>query len=479
MNALANPRLAILWISVGIIALGMLLGGRWAEQRLYDEAFAKATQEAQLANDTFVEHTHQVMREIDTSLRAVREYYQRSGSVTETERFIARLQLDKNLIEDVFLIDAEGQIVIPAADRAKGLSALSRDYFLAQQDATDDRPFLSPVSRGRVTGKNQFRLSRRLTSADGGFAGVVMIPVEPSAFSQHFKPFLTTSDSAAALLGTHDQLLRARTPEPNDAAWQKPVQSKLWAALEKAPSGQFLSSGAVDAVERRAFFKKVGDYPLVMVTGFTDGDVQRKLARQMQLLHVVGGAILLVIAILATSITLIHGQREAMRRLATTDALTGLNNRRHLIDSGEAEFARAERYGHPLALMMIDIDHFKTINDTWGHPTGDRTLVTLSATLRDILRTQDIVGRFGGEEFLVILPATEREGARALAERIRRQIDEHVSVQTEGDTSIWFNISVGIAAFSAEDASFAHLLSRADRALYAAKAGGRNRVESD
>ncbi len=478
MNLFAYPRLMVLWIAVGTMAVGMLFGGLQARQRLYDEAFAATTQEALLANTTLVEHTEQILREVDTVLRAVREYYQRSGSIEDTERFIARLHLDGKLIETVFLIDASGQILIPAADRAKNLSTLTRDYFVAQQDDVSDRLYLSPVSRGQVTGKHQFRLSRRLLSADGSFTGVVMIPLEPTAFTRHFQRFLSSSDSAVGLLGTNDQMFRARAPEPSEATWQKPIQSPLWSMLEKAPSGEFFSSGSIDSIQRRSFYRTVGEHPLVLITGFTDRDVQRNITRQLLPLYAIGGAILLIIIGLATAITLIHGQREAMRRLATTDALTGLHNRRHLIDTGTAEFARAARYGHPLALMLLDIDHFKTINDTWGHPTGDRVLVELSQTLRRMLRSQDIVGRFGGEEFLVVLPATELEGAWTLAERIRAQIDDVISLNAASGQTIRFNVSIGLAVHTGTDNTFEQLLARADRALYAAKGAGRNRVEA-
>ena len=472
------PRMTLLWCGIFIVALCMGLGGFWMHDRYYGDAFAKATQDAQRANNAAVEHSLQVIGQADTLLRAVREFYLRTGSAEETERFIARLEIHTPLIEDIFVIDAEGLIVLPSAQRHRGLNNSQREHFLYHHGETQDLLHLTSVSRGQATGKEQFRVSRRLSAADGRFLGEILIPLEPTDFSRRFQQLLTGADAFASLIGTDDRLLRARAPDPPPEAWQKPLNSPLWDELAHAEAGSYRNQSTVDHIERRAFYRKVGDLPLVMVTGFSDRDVQKQTLRQVFPMIIAATATLVVIIVLATAITLIHGQREAMRRLATTDALTGLCNRRHLIDTGVAEFARAARYGHPLALLMLDIDHFKTVNDTWGHPTGDRVLVVLAETLRNLLRGQDIVGRLGGEEFVAILPATDLDGAHALGERIRAQIDSAVSVQTESGQAIRFNVSLGVTALLASDTDFAQLLSRADRALYAAKAGGRNRVET-
>ena len=477
MTVPSLSRMTLLWSGIVIVALCMGFGGRWMHDRYYDDAFAKATQDAQRANDAAVEHSLQVIDQADTLLRAVREFYLRTGSVEETERFIARLEIHSPLIEDIYLIDADGLIAIPAAQRQRGLNNSQRDHFLHHKHDREDHLHLTSVSRGQATGKEQFRVSRRLSAADGRFLGEVLIPLEPTDFSRRFQQLLTGTDTFASLSGTDDRLLRARSPEPQPEAWQTPLVSPLWEALAQADAGSYRNQSAVDRIERRAFYRKVGDLPLVMVTGFSDRDVQQQTLRQIFPLAIAAVATLIVIVVLGAALTLIHGQREMMRRLATTDALTGIANRRQLMSAGEAEFARARRYTQPFALLMLDIDHFKTINDTWGHPTGDRVLVALAETLREALRTQDVVGRFGGEEFLLVLPATDLTGAWALAERIRRHVDEAVSVSTERGEAIRFNVSIGVAALGEEE-HFAQLLARADRALYAAKAGGRNRVEA-
>jgi len=160
-----------------------------------------------------------------------------------------------------------------------------------------------------------------------------------------------------------------------------------------------------------------------------------------------------------------------LHQLASTDMLTGLQSRRHFFETAEREFYLARRYERELCAMMIDIDHFKSINDTYGHAAGDRALQELSALCRDRLRATDLVGRYGGDELVVLLPQTDVEHALEIAQRIRCGVDE-LSIETDNET-FGFTISIGVAtAYSAAD--LAQLLRRADRALYQAKQEGRN-----
>ncbi len=164
---------------------------------------------------------------------------------------------------------------------------------------------------------------------------------------------------------------------------------------------------------------------------------------------------------------------EETRRLANSDALTGLQNRRRATERLEAELARARRYGTPLSVILTDIDHFKQVNDRFGHNMGDEVLVRVASTLQETLRQVDLVGRWGGEEFLVILPDTDLDGARIVAERLRLGV-EAIPPFVEGPARV--TSSVGVASFRGEENS-AVFVDRADQALYRAKEAGRNRVE--
>ncbi len=168
---------------------------------------------------------------------------------------------------------------------------------------------------------------------------------------------------------------------------------------------------------------------------------------------------------------------EEMERLATTDSLTGIFNRRHFLECGEKELARSKRYGRPMSVLLIDVDHFKIINDTFGHAAGDKTLRIITRTCIDTLRENDLFGRLGGEEFAVVLPENDEPCAVDAAERLRKTMEE-LKVAFE-DKIIRFTISIGVASSELSDKTIEVILKRADDALYKAKKCGRNRVISN
>ncbi len=170
--------------------------------------------------------------------------------------------------------------------------------------------------------------------------------------------------------------------------------------------------------------------------------------------------------------------RRELVRLATTDELTGALNRRRFFELGEAERSRVKRYQQPCGLLMLDIDYFKTVNDQYGHATGDNVLKAFVETIQGLLRQSDVLGRLGGEEFGVLLPQTEPQGTLELAERLRGVV-ETMRVTTEDASTLSVTTSLGATQLNTTDRSFDEALQRADSALYAAKHGGRNRVHSE
>lgn len=171
-----------------------------------------------------------------------------------------------------------------------------------------------------------------------------------------------------------------------------------------------------------------------------------------------------------------HKQMEAyLNSIANSDALTGVGNRRYFYEEGKREYSRAKRYGKPLSLVMMDIDKFKNINDTYGHDIGDIALKALATICVDTLRDSDLFARLGGEEFAAVLPATEIEGAVQLAERLRTRVEAMVTPSLKGD--IRYTISMGVTQMRGDEGEDIEvMLNRSDKGLYQAKEGGRNRV---
>jgi diguanylate cyclase (GGDEF)-like protein/PAS domain S-box-containing protein len=163
-----------------------------------------------------------------------------------------------------------------------------------------------------------------------------------------------------------------------------------------------------------------------------------------------------------------------LEQMAMTDELTGLFNRRYFTGKGAEEFERAKRYNLPLSIMMLDVDHFKGINDSYGHQVGDQVLKEFATLMQHNLRQVDISGRLGGEEFGVLLPNTTGDQALVLAERLRQTIASHTFVIAHHCLSI--STSVGVVEMEAYSADLDAMLNQADKALYQAKREGRNRV---
>jgi diguanylate cyclase len=164
-------------------------------------------------------------------------------------------------------------------------------------------------------------------------------------------------------------------------------------------------------------------------------------------------------------------QNRELAALSRTDGLTRLPNHTAWLEAVEREFARSKREGGTMAVLMLDLDHFKTINDAHGHPAGDEVLRGVSEVLNEALRQHDVPGRYGGEEFGVLLPGSDVTAAEAIAERVRKKIE-----WASFAGSLKVTASVGCAALDSKDLFAASVVARADRALYAAKAAGRNRA---
>lgn len=227
----------------------------------------------------------------------------------------------------------------------------------------------------------------------------------------------------------------------------------------ECPVHQTLADGVARRVDDEWFWRKDGSgFPVTLTVTPTEEDGGS------------GGAV-----VVFQDITERKQREHELLRLATTDALTGIANRRCLLEHIEQELARFGRSQQPGALLMLDLDHFKRINDRHGHAAGDAVLKHFAALMQSHLRRIDFVGRLGGEEFVIVLADTPASGARIFAERLCETVATQALVTDTG--ALRYTVSIGVAPFAAADAGAHALLARADAALYRAKQNGRNRVE--
>jgi two-component system cell cycle response regulator len=165
---------------------------------------------------------------------------------------------------------------------------------------------------------------------------------------------------------------------------------------------------------------------------------------------------------------------DEIYRLTTVDGLTQVSNRRYFEDTLDRELSRCRRYQRSLSLVMVDIDHFKKINDTWGHLAGDAVLKDVATTIRGRIRREDVIARYGGEEFALLLPEIDLKGAVAMAEKVRKLVEKHHFSFDSEDIPV--TVSCGVASLAKKNETASALVKRADEKLYQAKDKGRNRV---
>ncbi|GAB4351340.1 MAG: hypothetical protein Kow006_15230 [Gammaproteobacteria bacterium] len=255
--------------------------------------------------------------------------------------------------------------------------------------------------------------------------------------------------------------------------------------LKSSTRGASWAPKSTDGILRLVAYRKLNGYPFVMTTGIEADAILNRARNEIITAGVLLLAVLLftvlVVSLLIRQFHLAEGSRHALleaesrlRELATHDSLTGCLNRRAILAEADEELRRYRRHNRPLSLLMVDIDDFKQINDRHGHLVGDSILVGVASLCRDLLRPTDRIGRYGGEEFLILLPETDEPTATKVAERLRRAVAELPFETGQEPTRI--TLSIGVAAALPDTLTLKPLIQNADAALYLAKERGRNRV---
>jgi diguanylate cyclase (GGDEF)-like protein len=410
----------------------------------------------------------------------------------ESEEFIGlveQLRESSGNRIDIRMVTRDAKLAyVPKRADAAATNVSDRDYFRVQNDPATRGFYIANAVLSRVTHKWGIPVSLPASNRDGRIA-VLFGAIELERMEKLQTPLLNGSGSSITVLRSDGRVL-SRVPIVPELIGSSQGSTPSWTDyIIREKKGTFITDRAPFAGHKRIVaFSHMPDYPVVIVASATLDDVLRTWREQVILL--VALALLLSIGFSLMTLKLMRAVREGdlahaevkkhaaalektnqeLNVLSVTDKLTQIYNRGKLDAVLHAEVRRAERYASDLSVIMLDIDHFKRVNDVFGHAIGDSVLVGVAKVLQNCIRETDTIGRWGGEEFLVILPQTGGEQAFEVAEKIRRAISSaHFTIVDH------LTASLGVTSFSPED-SEEQLLARADSALYEAKNMGRNRV---
>jgi diguanylate cyclase (GGDEF)-like protein len=369
------------------------------------------------------------------------------------------------------VFDASGQLTIDASSLdPRPENRGDEEYFQVHRNNPDQGLFISRPMLHR--GAYSIVLSRRISDNDGHFLGVVAGSIRFSYFHELFERLNLNPDDTITVL-RNDRTIIMRKPFDLDFIGKNLATVRTWNPNNLPGGGSYAGQGPVDAIPR-LFVRRSTNGPLYVVVGKPLEAIFRLWQREVTRIGAI--MIALILFVLGTTLFLAReiGRRaqaeDKLEEMATTDALTGLKNRRKFDHEIDAEWRRAGRNNTPVALLMIDADHFKSYNDSHGHQAGDQVLVGIAICISDsVKRAGDCTARYGGEEFAVLLPGISSADALVVAENIRRKV-EHWSEEPTVTT-----VSVGVASMMpSAGLDWSDLVAAADKALYAAKANGRN-----
>ncbi len=374
-------------------------------------------------------------------------------------------------------VSTDGKLYYTGDKPGKGRADVSdRDYYLAQKDPRTRGLFFAKAVKSRVT--NLWGIP-------------VSLPLEPNRYNLELMfaaielPLIVDSwdkslpaKTAIINLIRSDGILLATSPFIEDREGVSLASGEVWRKYlpENASGSAVLLQPLLSDSARLVAWKRLDKYPAVISVSMSLDEIYVNWNRQVRRAFVVLTAISLLLVSLVVQLIRLFGKERVnelqLQELVTRDALTGLFNRRYVIEYLVGEFERSKRHKRPLSCLMLDIDHFKQCNDTFGHAYGDEILKAFASVLELNTRRQDVAGRYGGEEFLLVMAETDKNEALVVAEKLREKTGE--IIKKDG---IPLTVSIGVAVLDGGHPSPDALINAADQAMYRAKEGGRNRTE--
>jgi diguanylate cyclase (GGDEF)-like protein len=440
-----------------------------------------------------------VFDKTDLALRSVAYEYQYhmlgagGANAPAIRKLVAHQRATLPEVDSIRIATADG-VVRFGTDGVDGVRIGDRSYFERARDGDPALLFSEPLL-GRITGKWVVVAARRLARPDGSFAGVAFASMTSDYFSGSFAAVDLGRDGAISMRDLGLRLV-ARHPDPGGSAsaiGSANVSAQLRDVLRSgAESGTYIAPTALDGIERLNAYQRVGDLPFYVIVGISSSEWRAAAAQDAS---AIGSLAALALLLTMGFSWLLHGawrRREsalaaekrsseelarvnkALEELSVRDPLTGLLNRRYLDETMAREIAQAERGARPVSFVLIDLDHFKRLNDTRGHGVGDAVLQAVGELLAASIRAGDLACRYGGEEFLLVLPGTSAQAALQRTDELRRAL-AGLRLAAKG-RPVRVTLSAGVATYPDHGATREELIRKADAALYSAKASGRDCV---
>lgn len=479
-----------LFVAVALLIFGILTGQALSIYRSYVTTWELATRSAENVLQALSGNIERSLNVIEMSIAGLQDAAEIEGIEDLSPSVRYALLFDRvgtaRYLGSLLALDEKGDIRFDSRSGKPRTGNFSdRDYFrvhIPPHEGTYlSKPFRSVLGNRELS----LALSRRISGQNGEFLGVVVAALRVSFFDDLFHEIKLWPDSSIRLVNT-DGIIITTYPDlegPDDDPGTDMSGSPLFHMMSATPHVPFAFTPP-DGVERLYLARNIADFPLLLSVGLSTTEVLKEWKSQSI------GALVLTLAACCFIVLLFAALRTALREsqrmeaymesMAQTDSLTGMPNRRALDMAIANEMRRSRRNDTPLSILMIDIDHFKDVNDTYGHSVGDEVLHRMGQLIMGkCRRAEDLAARYGGEEFTVLLPGRGANEAAQFAQTIRTGIMEMVpSLSNRSLRRV--TVSIGVASNSSDTAmSPDDLLKRADHALYVAKENGRNRVTLD
>jgi diguanylate cyclase (GGDEF)-like protein len=486
---------------VVLVCMAMIALDAWRTWQAHSLKMREASVAVSNMARALAQHADDTFKEADTVLLGLQERLLVDGDSPAALRRLHQVMLthvkELQQLAGLFVYDQNGRwLVNSQAVLDSSLNNADRPYFIYHRDHPDNRPYVGAPLKSRSSGRWIIPVSRRLSQADGSFAGVVLATIELEYF-QRFYNSIDIGNAGAIVLALNEGVMVLRRPLVESGIGKSMTDTVIFRDYaSKSDSGLAEIHSFQDGVLRLNAYTHLKSYPLFVSVARAHDEIlaEWRTDAHMHMLSV----LMLVVGFAVLGRRMVgqidqrakaeddalraHAQIEKLNQilaqLAMQDGLTGLANRRRFDVALTQELQCASRSGSSLALLMIDVDHFKLYNDMYGHLSGDECLHQVGQAIASAAkRSGDLAARYGGEEFAMILPRCGREQALQIAEQIRQAVrDRRITHAANTDGIVTVSLGVTVWPVIAAGTTAGNLIGAADQALYRAKIEGRDRV---